>query len=170
MESLNVAFFIGILCAIPLAILANLLTPKIQTYLANRAAAGATARAQQLRKRLDSVASAAANNIQPSELLIEAVVTSSLVGAIGAVAAGICFSAVTALAAIPSLSPTYVASLSLNVWPVLQTTGTVVSALTSLVVINILSRAKSRASDLRNSRGLEEELSALTQVNHEETQ
>lgn len=55
MESLNTSFWLGISAAIPLSIAANLLTPRIQQWLAKRSATRATERSRALQDELESI-------------------------------------------------------------------------------------------------------------------
>ncbi len=55
MDSFDASFWIGISAAIPLSIAANLLTPRIQQWLARRSATRAAAQARELREELESV-------------------------------------------------------------------------------------------------------------------
>jgi len=55
MESINTSFWIGISAAIPLSVVANLVTPRSQQWLARRNASRAARRSNELREELESI-------------------------------------------------------------------------------------------------------------------
>lgn len=91
MESLNTSFWLGIAAAIPLSILSNLLTPRIQQTLARRSEARATRRSAQIKAELDEIERLTSEPGRLQTYLLESVLLITLLTSGVGVVAGIFF-------------------------------------------------------------------------------
>ena len=155
MDGLNGAFYLGLLGAIPLAIAANLLTPKAQKFLEARAEASKRTRVELLDRRIESARRLQRAGLTPTDLLIDAVITATWIGSIGGVAASLCFTAVSVSAAFPSQITAIQLRWGVTLWPIFQISGTIMGAITGLIVLNVLRRGRRLSSDLREVEKLE---------------
>ena len=91
MDSLNTSFWLGLAAAIPLSILANLLTPRIQRALARRSEARAARRAAQIQAELEEIERLTKEPGRLQTFLLESVLLITLLTSAVGVLAGVFF-------------------------------------------------------------------------------
>lgn len=91
MESLNTSFWFGLAAAIPLSIMANLLTPRIQRVLARRSDARAARRSEQIQSELDEIERLTREPGRLQTFLLESVLLITLLTSAIGVLAGVFF-------------------------------------------------------------------------------
>ena len=85
---MDTSFWIGLVLAVPLAVVGNLLTPRAQKWLSRRSTVRLDKRRQVLRKEFERVQLLAADSAKFNAYLLTVVVAATFVGSVVAVCSG----------------------------------------------------------------------------------
>jgi hypothetical protein len=84
-------FIAGLIASIPLSIIANVYTPRVQDWLARRSTTRLTRRVKELRGELKAISDYRNDRLSLNELLLGVILRTTYVGSIGGILAGALF-------------------------------------------------------------------------------
>jgi hypothetical protein len=144
-------FIAGLVVSIPLSIIANIYTPKVQNWLAGRSTTRLTRRVRELRSELDTISHYRDNRSSLNELLLGVILRTTYVGSIGGILAGALFIMGRTLSDAPIGSiyiPNIYTEFTFN--DIVTVLGQLTTVLTALIIVRLCSNGLKTLNRVQN--------------------